>query len=72
VAKKVASALYRSIFQQNPLDKELIEASLNVDTTVTVVGTKVENDKENAPKGSKTKCLAHVIASVFFLSNRIC
>ena len=72
VAKKLASAFYGSIFNHNPLDKEVIEASLNVDNTVMVVGTKVENDKENAPKtGSKKKCLVDVIASVSYRTGSV-
>ena len=70
VAKKLASAFYGSIFNHNQLDKELIGASLNVDTTVMVVGTKVENDKENAPK----KCSKKVFGACYyfcFLLNRI-
>ena len=31
--KKLVSAFYRSIFHGNPLDKQVIKASLNVDTT---------------------------------------
>ena len=74
VAKKLASAFYGSIFNHNPLNKELIEASLNVDITVMVVGTEVvENDNENAQKtpGSKKKCLVDVIASVSYRTGSV-
>ena len=58
--KKLVSALYCSIFNVTPLDKEVIAASLNADTTIMVIRTK------NAPKGSKSMCLSHVIASVSY------
>ena len=72
VAKKLASSFYRSIFYGNPLDKEVIDASLNVDTTVMVIRTKVENEKENAPKtGSKRKAFGACYCFCF-LPNWIC
>ena len=53
--KKLVSAFYHSIFCGNPLDKDVVEASLNVDTTIMVIRTKVATkEKENAQEGSKT------------------
>ena len=54
MGKKLVSAFYCSIFRGNPLDKDVIEASLNVDTTIIVIRTKVATkEKENAQKGRK-------------------